>query len=234
MATSLRRGLGAGLAAGVLAGLFAFLLGEPSIREAIRLEELVAPASGPDTGYSVTRDVQELGLVAATALVGTTIGGIFGLVYTAVRSRVSTASDWLASLQLGVVAYLAVSLLPALKYAPNPPAVGDPATVGSRTAWYLGAIALSVIAALATWLVARWLARSGAPMIKRHLAVGALAVTTVVGVFLLPSNRDPIEIPARLLWDFRLSSYATQLVLWGGLTVVFGLFAARAQRETTA
>lgn len=231
MSASLRRGLAAGLTAGVLAGLFAFLIGESSVGEAIRLEELQAPATSLDDGFSVGRDVQQLGLVVATALVGTAIGGLFGLVYAAVRRRVITPDDWVASLQVGLVGYLTVSLLPALKYAPNPPAAGDSGTVGTRTGWYLAAIALSATVAVGAWLLAGRLRRAGVPVVRRHLTVGTIVVVGVGAVFVLPSRGGPIGVPPGLLWDFRLSAYATQLVLWVALTVVFGLLTVRTHRE---
>lgn len=38
------------------------------------------------------------------------------------------------------------------------------------------------------------------------------------------------EMAAGLLWSFRLSSLGTQLVLWAGLGVLFGLLCDRANR----
>jgi predicted cobalt transporter CbtA len=47
----------------------------------------------------------------------------------------------------------------------------------------------------------------------------------------LPATTDPGEFPAGLLWSFRLSSLGTQLVLWAGLGVLFGLLCERANRR---
>ena len=43
-----------------------------------------------------------------------------------------------------------------------------------------------------------------------------------------PASADPGDFPAGLLWDFRLSSLGTQVVLWTGLGVIFGLLCERA------
>jgi len=53
--------------------------------------------------------------------------------------------------------------------------------------------------------------------------------TVVGGLFVaLPAATDPGEFPAGGLWSFRLSSVGTQLVLWTGSGVVFGLLCERA------
>jgi len=53
----------------------------------------------------------------------------------------------------------------------------------------------------------------------------------VGGLFVaLPAVTDLGEFPAGSLWSFRLSSLGTQLVLWTGSGVVFGLLCERANR----
>jgi hypothetical protein len=59
---------------------------------------------------------------------------------------------------LAAAAFVVVFLVPALKYAPNPPAVGDADTIGERTALYLTMIAISIAAAVAGWRLRRVLA----------------------------------------------------------------------------
>jgi nitrile hydratase subunit beta len=58
-------------------------------------------------------------------------------------------------------------------------------------------------------------------------------IAVVVGVLflVLPAGPDPGEFPAGLLRDFRLSSLGTQLVLWAGIGVIFGLLCERANRR---
>ncbi|MDQ3931919.1 MAG: CbtA family protein [Actinomycetota bacterium] len=260
LASSLRRGLVAGLLGGLLAGLFAFLIGEQPLEQAVRLEAAdarpvgfvdgLSAGDGPslpavtsranpgdrreDEDVVVSRRTQRFGLLAATAIVGVALGGMFGVTFSAVRGRFRTPSLWMASLQLGVVGWLAVALLPSLKYPANPPGVGAPATVGSRSGWYLTAIVLSLATALATWAVARSLRSREAPVVKRHLLAGAVAVAGAALVAALPPSTDPVDVPAALLWSFRLSAFGTSAVLWLGLTLVFGLLGERAVRRGAA
>ena len=54
---------------------------------------------------------------------------------------------------LAAIGFVSVSLLPFVAYPPNPPAIGDPETIGTRTALYFIMLAISIIAAVtATWL----------------------------------------------------------------------------------
>lgn len=55
-------------------------------------------------------------------------------------------------------------------------------------------------------------------------------VVGLAATWLLPDNTDAIEVPADLIWNFRLASLATLLVLWLGLGAVFGLLAERPER----
>jgi len=45
----------------------------------------------------------------------------------------------------------------------------------------------------------------------------------------LPANSDALTVPAGLLWQFRLLALGTSALLWGTLSVVFGLPTARDQ-----
>lgn len=242
MVSCLRRGLVAGLLGGLLAGLFALVIGEKPLGEAIRLEEvgtgqvaelgehdvLSPPTPAP---VQVSRRAQRFGLLAATGLVGICIGGMFGVVFAAVRSRGVTTSPWLASLKLGAATWLAVAVLPSLKYPANPPGVGSPATVGARTGWYLAAVVLSVATALATWALNR---RTRVPVVQRHLLASAVAAAGLGLVAMLPASSDPVTVPPALLWNFRLSAFGTSATLWLALAVVFGLLSERAAHRGAA
>jgi len=153
VALYLRRGLAAGLLAGLLAGLFALFVGEPSVDQAIQLEE--AAAGGAQEEGIFDRTTQKIGLFFATGLFGVAVGGIFGIAYAYFRGRLASRSDWARSLSLAAAVFAGASLVPFLKYPANPPTVGDPATIGTRTASYLTIVALSLLAILAAWYVAK-------------------------------------------------------------------------------
>lgn len=230
IASYLRRGMAAGLLAGLLAGLFAFFFGEPSVDGAIRLEEMAA--GGAQEPEVFGRPAQKLGLFFATGVFGVTVGGLFGLAYAYFRGRMASASEWNRSLLFAGALFAGVFLIPYLKYPANPPTVGDPDTIGLRTASYLAMVVLSLLLVLAAWYVAGALRRRGVRAPVRQLAVG-LGIVAAVGAlfFLLPAAPDPGDFPSGLLWSFRLSSLGTQAVFWAGLGTIFGLLCERVQRS---
>src|SRR3954464_10440323 len=171
----IRRGLAAGLLAGLLAGLFAFVTGEPLLDQAIGLEESAhqqaqafathehegdghTPADG---GEVFSRSTQKVGLFFATGLSGAFVGGLFGLAFAYLRGRLDSGSDWTRSLSLAAAIFIGAALIPFLKYPANPPTIGDPATIGARTAAYFAMVGLSLLAILAAWYGSRLLRERG-------------------------------------------------------------------------
>ena len=215
----LRRGLLAGLVAGLLAGVFAYFFGEPAIDGALALEE--------DAGAFneiVGRPVQKLGLVVGSGLYGTAIGVIFALLFSWFRERMDAGRDWGRSLRLSGALFAGFFLLPFLKYPSDPPGTGDPGNLGYRTTAYLLAVALCLLVLLVAWQVSRFLRQRRVNDPTRQMIVGAGVVVVLVAIFaLLPSATDVGEFPGSVLWDFRLATLGTQVVLWGGLGVIFGM-----------
>ena len=231
VARYLRRGMAAGLLAGLLAGLFAFFFGEPAVDSAIRIEEMAAGSGGHEEEI-VGRSTQKVGLFFATGIFGVTVGGIFGIAFAYFRGRMASESDWTRSLLFAGALFAGAFLIPFLKYPANPPTVGDPATIGARTASYFAMVLLSLLVVLAAWYAARAFRRRGIGAPTRQPAVG-LGILVAVGVLFLalPEAPDPGGFPAGLLWSFRLSSLGTQLVFWVGLGTIFGLLCERASRR---
>ena len=185
-AALLRRGLVAGLLAGLLCGLFALFFGEPYVDDAIKLEEaasaaehVAAPANYGE-GELFSRSTQKTGLFFATGLFGVTVGGIFGMVYAYFRNRLVSNSEWGRSLSLAGAAFFAVVVIPFLKYPANPPTVGDPNTIGSRTSAYFAVVILSLLVVIGAWYVARKLREQETSTPVRHLAV-VLGSIVIVG-----------------------------------------------------
>ena len=229
----------AGLLAGLLAGLFALVVAEPLLDQAIGLEEsnhqegqASATHTHEDEGEVFSRSTQKVGLFFATGLSGVLVGGVFGLVFAYFRGRMDSESDWIRSLSLAAALFAGAVLAPFLKYPANPPTVGDPATIGDRTIAYFAMVGLSLLAILAAWYISKLLKERGASAPVRQVTVGLGLVTVLIGLMLgLPATTDPGEFPAGLLWSFRLSSLGTQLVLWAGLGVLFGLLCEQANRR---
>ena len=226
----LRRGLAAGLLAGLLAGIFAYLFAEPILDRAIELEN----AAHEHSGEVFDRSEQKAGLFLATALYGTAVGALFGLLSAFFRRRSSVLGEWRRSLALAGAIFLGAVLLPFLKYPPSPPGVSaDPSTFTERTMAYLAMVALGVLAVLAAWRSARGL--EGASLPVRDLTAGGILVGLWAFLFFaMPDFGAASEhVPAELVWDFRLSSLGTQAVLWAGIGCIFGLLGERASRRKT-
>ena len=226
MAGFVLRGLLAGALAGLAAGSFYLVFGEPLIEAALAFE----PPGGEEI---FSRDVQRLGLIAATVLFGLGLGGLFSIAFLLIAPRLRTGTAWERSVRLAGAAFLAGWFVPFLKYPANPPAVGDPATAELRSNLYLLMVAVSIGLAVLAYLAARWLEDRRVPAHLRLPAVAAAWTLAVGFVFtLMPDNPDLIEIPAALLWDVRLASAGGQLVLWAGIGVLFGVLAQRYLERT--
>lgn len=255
----LLRGLLAGLVAGLIAATFAFALGESSVDAAIRIEESSAAVSrtapSPDLtasavtsssvaanlpsvvladggnggGVSISRPVQKAGLFLASALYGLGLGLVFAVVFILAAGRLGPGAPARLSLGLGLGIFVSVFLAAALKYPPNPPAVGNPDTVGQRTWTYVVMLAAG---GLALWAGART-ARSvkNAEPALRFLVGGLVTAATIaLAWIILPATPDTISasFPAGLLWEFRVVSIGTQGVLWISLGAVFAVLSQRA------
>ncbi|HWI08808.1 MAG TPA: CbtA family protein, partial [Solirubrobacteraceae bacterium] len=112
---------------------------------------------------------------------------------------------------------------------PNPPAVGDPETIGDRTAYYLVLLVGSALAMFAAARVMWSMKRQAAPW-ARPLAGAGTFIAVAGGLALaLPGIQEiPEGFPAPLIWEFRLSSLGTQAVLWASLGIGFGIASHRA------
>jgi hypothetical protein len=231
MLTSLRRGLSAGAVGGLLAGTFGFLLAEPLMDRAVDLEAARSAAAGEVGVETFTRNTQHVGYVVATLAVGLALGVLYAVVH-ALLHRDDTSDAWGRALRLGGGAFFALTLVPFLRYPSNPPGVGDAATIDSRSHLWEVSIVIGLVGAVLAALVAGGLRERGTRSSLRQLAVVGVLAATVALTYVLPSNTDPIEAPVHLIWDFRLLSLATLVLLWGGLTATFGLLVERAGRRT--
>lgn len=230
----LLRGMLAGILAACIALVFATVFGEPAVDRAIAFEEAHAAALGeaPEPEL-VSRAVQStFGLAAAAATYGAAYGGLFALVFAVSLGRVGRIGPRELAALLALGGFVAVVLVPGLKYPPNPPAVGDPETIGLRTALYfemvamsLGAMLLACVAALAmTRRFGAWTGWLGG--FALFAALVAIVQAALPGI-----DEVPEDFPASLLWQFRVASFGMQAVLWGVLGLAFGWAAERLLRR---
>ena len=224
-------GLLAGLCGGLLGTGFAKVAGEPPLNRAVAWESARAAASGEAPHAElVSRAVQgSIGLAFGACVYGVSLGGLFALVFAGVYGRISRAGPERTAVGLAAVAFVILYLVPFVKYPPNPPAIGDPATIGDRTALYFGMVAISVLAAIAALrLRAQLVARVGGDA-ATLCAVGAFAGVVAAAALVMPDvNEVPPTFPAATLWAFRVASLGVQFVMWTTIGLVFAVAARRA------
>ena len=252
MRTYLIRGMLAGLCAAFVAFGFAYLTGEPSVDHAIAFEEShaateadahaagaadhAADATAAEEAEPVSRTVQRtVGLFAGLAVTGVALGGLFSIAFAFAYGRLGALDARSTAVVVAGLSFVAVYLTPYLKYPPNPPAVGDPTTIGRRTALYFTLMFVSVVAmALAVNLARRWTPRFGAWNATLLAALGYLAVVVFCVVALPIVDEVPADFPATVLWPFRLSSLGIQFVLYTTIGLVFGALTARSTAKATS
>ena len=230
LGSMLKASVVAGLVAGALVSGFHALLIEPVIERAIALEEQHSETRGEAHAEPVVdRSTQRWGLVLGFVVYGAIWGVMLGLLLYLLQDRRPTM--WTIVRYGFVLALLlgwSVALFPFLKYPANPPGVGEPETVGHRQALYLGFIGLSVVGTALALGLSRLLTRpSRAPAQGRvrWLLVAAFYVIYAAVIYAaLPANPDPVEMPADLVWTFRLISFVGLMLFWVILAGVFGWF----------
>jgi len=243
--TFLVRGMLVGFVAGLLSFVFLKVYGEPQVDRAVAFEAQLAEAratpakraadhvhsSDEDEPELVSRSVQAgFGLFVAVLVYSTAVGGLFGLTYALAHGRVPGAMKPQAlSAMLATTGFVAIYLVPTLKYPASPPAVGEPETIGIRTALYFSMIAIS----LAGMITSVSMKRSFVPRFGESNAslLAAACYLMVVGIaaFYLPAvDEVPDQFPAVVLWNFRIASAGAQLIMWTTLGLLFGALTQRA------
>ena len=248
----LLRGMLVGLAAGLVCFLFLRIVGEPHVDRAIAFEEAqTAATASPDATPShahahaapapeeelVSRGTQAgFGLLIAVVVYGSALGGLFSLAFALVYGRWETLGPRGTAALLAAVGFVSLYLVPFFKYPPNPPAVGDPDTIGMRTGLYVAMLALSLAGMIAAQVLRRRLAPGRGGWNASLWAGGAyLAGIVVIGLLLPAVDEVPDTFPATTLWSFRVASLGGQALLWTVIGLGFGLLSHRvAVREPGA
>ena len=249
--------IGRGLLAGALAGVFAFIFArifvEPVIERAIGYEDGVGAAhealEGGAAGHQhggegfegFTRGVQAnigmgLGVLAFSVAMGALIAVVFAVAY----GRVGNISARLLSLYVAGGMLLSLYIVPALKYPANPPAVSLDETIRQRTLLYLLMVVLSVALLLGAVYLGRTLVHRLGAWNATLAAIGAYVVAIAVLMLVLPTIDEtpgPLTdgagnivyegFPADDLYQFRLFSLGTQVVMWVTIGLVFAAMVSR-------
>lgn len=229
MGRLLARGLIAGLLAGLLAFGFARVFGEPQVDRAIAFEEQMAAATNaPPEPELVSRPTQAgIGLFTGVMTYSVAIGGIFSLVFAFVYGRGSSLSPRALSAIIGIAAFLAMVVVPDLN-PPNPPAVGNPDTIGVRTELFFVMLVASIGAMAAAFALAKTLsARFGSWNGAIVAGLCYIVFMAIVQVLMPPINEVPENFSAMTLYHFRIASIGLQATIWTVLSLAFGYLAEK-------
>ena len=256
--TFLVRGMLVGIVAGLLSFAFLKIYGEPQVDRAVAFEtqqdEAKAAAQKaeshnhasashdhPSEAHAhmadhnepelVSRSVQAgLGLFVAVLVYSAAFGGLFGLAFAFAYGRTSgTLTPQALSGVIAAVGFVAVYLVPNLKYPANPPAVGEPETISIRTALYFVMIAISLAAMIASLAIRRQLVARFGEWNSSLLVATCYILLVGIAALLLPAvNEVPERFPAVVLWNFRVASIGAQLIMWATLGLLFGALSQRA------
>jgi hypothetical protein len=234
-----------GMIVGFVAALLSFGLlktvGEPAVDRAIAFESAMdeakakaeydgavargenPPPAEPDYEI-VSRPVQAgIGLFTGVTIYNLAFGGLFALAFAICYRRIGDFCPRVTAALIAISGFVAIYAVPILKYPANPPSIGNPDTIGLRTAIYFGMILLSFGSMIAAWNVRnRLVDQLGA---WNATLVGAAVFLVAVIIFALvmpPLNEVPEGFPAVVLWQFRMASLGAQAIMWTVLGLGFG------------
>lgn len=215
-----------GALAGTIHGIVNLALVEPYLDAAIGIENQHLFASGEEKDTSEFRAEfdsyrywQKGGQVLAGAILGTSIGALFGIVYAYSRNSLPGKHDLKKTFTLAAIMWLTIFFIPFLKYPANPPTVGDPETVVLRSILYLSFIAISGFGAVGFYQIYKKLQSK-----KKIIAFVGYAIFIGMVFVVMPPNPDEISAPMELVNGFRTMSVITVSVFWVSVAIILGLF----------
>ena len=190
------RGLVAGAAGGAAAALFIRVFTETQIGFALDFEDAAGLGGPPGDPAEFSRATQYWGGMAAAVLYGAVIGLALAVAVAAVHHRVRARNEFGRVIRVAAAAFVAIVVLPGLKYPANPPAVGDPDTVGERTRLFLSLMGASILIVFAAWFLWEYLSERGWDGAPRFAAVGGAFVAVVALAYVVwPPSPDRIVPP---------------------------------------
>ena len=223
----------AGCFAGTLHGLANLAIVEPYLDEAIGIENQNLFASGEEEDtpqfqaeYESYRIWQKGGQVLAGAILGTSMGALFGIVFAFSKNVLPGEHHVKKALVLSGIMYVTIYLIPFLKYPANPPTVGDADTVVLRSILYLSFIAISGLGAVGFYQLFKRLQKG-----KRILAIIGYAAFISTVFFIMPDNPDEVTAPMELVNGFRIMSVVAVSIFWISVAVILGAFWQRFNPE---
>lgn len=215
------------LLAGAIAGLILasvnYFVAEPYIDQAIgiEIENIIAAGETVDFNELNTYRVwQKEGTFVAGAFLGVTYGAVLGIVYVIARKYLPSSDDRKKALILAGLICLALYVVPFLKYPANPPAVGDPETIGLRESLYTSFQLISGLIVLGlSVLLIKFKSVNNFKYLIPVFYVGLIGF--IYSIF--PANPDAITAPMDLVNSFRIATFTTMVMFYIVLGIIFGV-----------
>jgi Probable cobalt transporter subunit (CbtA) len=208
-------------------------------------------AAGPMGPDLFSRGVQRnVGIGVGLVLFGVAMGGLFAVAYVLVQRRThDRVRPRTLALLIAAAGFAGLYLVPFLKYPANPPAIGHEETIGDRTLLYVAMVAISLISLIAAALAGRRLAARFGTWNASLIAGAAFVAVVAVAMAILPplghlpanvaeygrhATETPLPLrdahgrivypgfPADVLFEFRLYSLISQMILWATIGLAFG------------
>src|SRR6266404_5247202 len=239
-----------GAVAGIVSFAFSRVIIEPLIGAAVDYEgarehaESLLAGGDHEHGHELfTRAVQEnVGAAAGVVVFGIVMGVLFAVAYTAIRAvlerRGLKPHPTGLALLLSAGMFVAIVLMPSLKYPANPPTVGLEDTVGARSSSFLTITVISVMGACVAVAAGLAWSRRWGRWRATGLAVGGYVAVMLCVMVLLPGFHEipgPLSgpdgpvldgFPAEVLAEFRLYSLVNQALMWLVIGVTWAYLAA--------
>ena len=215
-----------GCFAGIIYGTLNLIIVEPYLDDAINIENQNLFSSGEEIDgpqfwveYYEYRSWQKGGQILAGAILGTSIGSLFGIIYALSKKSLPSRNNIGKTLILAGLMWFTLFVIPFLKYPANPPTVGDGETVVLRGILYLTLIAISGFLAIGFYQIFKRLKAK-----NKILPIIGYGVLISLVFFLMPENPDEISTSMELVNGFRVVAFLTGTVFWFTLALFLGVF----------
>ena len=215
-----------GCFAGTIYGTLNLIIVEPYLDDAINIENQNLFSAGEEIDgpqfwveYYEYRSWQKGGQILAGAILGTSIGSLFGIIYALSKKSLPSRNNIGKTLILAGLMWFTLFVIPFLKYPANPPTVGDGETVVLRGILYLTLIAISGFLAIGFYQIFKRLKAK-----NRILPIIGYGVLISIVFFVMPENPDEISTSMELVNGFRAVAFLTGTVFWFTLALFLGVF----------
>ena len=233
-----------GIVAGLVAGVYHNVFTVPLMERAIALEEERAAAAQPADAQAeeepplVSLGAQRVGMFIGMGILGAVFGLVFAGAYGLLRQSLPNSQPVGTAFIAGLLGFWALSFLVSVKFPFMPPGVGSEDSLVFRQGFQLLFHIMSALGVAGAILALNEI-NSGVESQQARQRLYALAVLVyaafILFIFwLVPSNPDPVEVPAGLLLRFNNLSLVGHLLIWGLTAAGFAWMLVRETRADIA